>query len=54
MNSALYVGGVMHRRMAPRAHRLRYRVFWILFDLDEMERLSRTATVVFAEALQSV
>ena len=40
MNSALYVGGVLHRRMAQRAHKLRYRVFWILFDLDEIEQLS--------------
>jgi len=37
--SALYVGSVMHRRLRPRAHRFRYRAFWLLLDLDEIERL---------------
>ena len=41
MNSALYVGSVMHRRVKPRAHRLRYRVFWMLFDLDEIAQLGQ-------------
>ena len=41
LRSALYVGAVMHRRLRPRTHRLRYRVFWILFDLDEIEQLPR-------------
>src|SRR5580658_3748825 len=31
----------MHRRMRPCAHRLRYRVFWMLLDLDEIEQLPR-------------
>ena len=39
--STLYVGSVMHRRLRPRAHRLRYRVFWILLDLDEIGELPR-------------
>jgi DUF1365 family protein len=39
LRSALYAGTVMHRRVRPRAHRLRYRVFWMLLDLDEIERL---------------
>ena len=34
MSAALYVGSVMHRRVRPRPHRLRYRVFWMLLDLD--------------------
>lgn len=38
--SALYVGSVMHRRLAPRRHRLRYRVFWILVELDDPEALA--------------
>jgi uncharacterized protein len=41
LRSVLYVGSVMHRRLRPRAHRLRYRVFWILFDLDEIDLLPR-------------
>lgn len=39
-NSCLYTGTVMHRRFKPRAHRLSYRVFWALLDLDELPRLS--------------
>jgi DUF1365 family protein len=39
-NSCLYTGTVMHRRFKPRAHKLSYRVFWALFDLDELPRLS--------------
>jgi hypothetical protein len=39
--STLYAGTVMHRRVRPRAHRLRYRVFWMLLDLDEIESLPR-------------
>jgi uncharacterized protein len=34
---ALYTGSVMHRRLKPRAHRFRYRAFWILFDLDALD-----------------
>ena len=37
--SAIYVGAVMHRRVRPRRHRFRYRVFWCLFDLDELPGL---------------
>ena len=31
----------MHRRLAPRRHAFRYRVFALLLDLDELEGLSR-------------
>lgn len=41
LRSALYVGSVMHRRLAPRRHRLRYRAFWMLIDLDESGELDR-------------
>jgi|HubBroStandDraft_4_1064222.scaffolds.fasta_scaffold125861_2 DUF1365 family protein len=41
LRSALYAGSVMHRRVRPRPHRLRYRVFWMLLDLDEIEELPR-------------
>lgn len=40
--SALYHGTVIHRRFSPKAHVLRYRVFSLLADLDELPRLSRT------------
>ncbi len=39
--SALYRGGVMHRRWRPKSHRLRYRVFWLLLDLAELDDLDR-------------
>jgi DUF1365 family protein len=41
MHSALYWGRVMHQRMNPKKHRFRYRVFSVLFDLDELEDLDR-------------
>jgi DUF1365 family protein len=39
--SALYVGRVSHRRLKPRAHRLAYRIFMLLIDLDELPALAR-------------
>jgi len=39
--SCLYTGHVIHRRLLPRAHRLRYRVFWMLLDLDDVDGLSK-------------
>jgi uncharacterized protein len=42
LRSNLYAGTVMHRRVRPRAHRLRYRVFWMLLDLDEIAALPHT------------
>ena len=40
LRSSLYVGSVMHRRLRPRVHRFRYRAFWVLLDLDELDELS--------------
>ncbi len=40
MRSALYRGIVVHQRVRPKAHRLRYRVFSLLVDLDELPELS--------------
>ena len=39
--SALYTGAVMHQRLRPARHRLRYRVFSLLIDLDELPALAR-------------
>ena len=39
--SALYTGWVMHRRLRPRPHQFRYRVFSLLLDLDELPELDR-------------
>ena len=38
-HSALYEGLVVHQRVRPRRHRLSYRVFSMLLDLDEIGRL---------------
>ncbi len=38
--SAIYVGQVAHSRLRPRRHALRYRVFMLLLDLDELAALS--------------
>jgi DUF1365 family protein len=40
-HSSLYTGSVMHRRLHPRRHRFRYRAFWLLLDLDELDALDR-------------
>ncbi|WP_410603190.1 DUF1365 family protein, partial [Bacillus sp. SIMBA_008] len=39
--SALYLGDVVHRRHRPATHRLRYRVFSLLLDLDDLDGLDR-------------
>jgi len=39
--AAIYVGAVTHRRLRPKPHRLRYRVFSLLLDLDEIPALAR-------------
>ncbi len=38
--SALYAGSVMHQRVRPVRHGLRYRVFSLLIDLDELPALT--------------
>ena len=43
--STLYTGSVIHRRLKPRRHRLRYRLFWLLLDLDEIDALARRLRV---------
>ena len=40
-NSALYLGEVVHQRLKPHRHRLAYRVFSLLVDLDELNVLDR-------------
>jgi DUF1365 family protein len=38
-SSAIYEGWVRHRRLQPRAHEFRYRMFQLYLDLDELPRL---------------
>ncbi len=39
--SGLYPGRVMHQRLRPRRHRLGYRIFQMLLDLDELPDLDQ-------------
>jgi len=45
LRSGLYEGQVSHRRLRPRAHRLGYRIFMLLIDLDELPALARLKTL---------
>jgi uncharacterized protein len=42
MKSALYAGHVVHSRLRPKRHKLSYRVFSLLLDLDELDGLSKS------------
>ncbi|MFT4120952.1 DUF1365 domain-containing protein [Bradyrhizobium sp.] len=39
--ACLYTGQVVHRRFEPRQHRLRFRAFWMLLDLNDIDSPSR-------------
>jgi len=41
LSSKVYEGHVVHRRVRPAEHVLRYRCFWLLLDLDELPTLGR-------------
>ncbi len=41
LRSAIYTGTVGHERVRPKRHRLRYGVFALLVDLDELPELDR-------------
>ena len=44
--SAIYEGVVTHRRFSPASHRLRYRIFMLLLDLDELRSLAARLRVL--------
>lgn len=41
MDACLYIGTVFHKRFTPKVHKLKYRVFTMFADLDEMKDLSK-------------
>ncbi len=43
LTSSIYRGHVAHARHRPRPHRLRYRVFSLLLDLDELPELDKNS-----------
>ncbi len=40
LTSAAYVGRVVHNRLRPRKHAFAYRVFTLLLDVDEIDRIA--------------
>lgn len=50
--SGLYPGVVTHVRFRPRAHRLRYRIFMLLLDLDELPALDRALNLFAVDRLR--
>jgi DUF1365 family protein len=40
VQSGLYAGSVIHYRLRPRQHRLRYSIFYLLLDLDRIDALA--------------
>lgn len=42
LRSSLYSGWVMHSRQTPRPHTFRYRVWWMLIDVDELASVDRS------------
>lgn len=51
LRSALYCGVVVHDRGRPRRHRLSYRVFMLLLDLDELDAAGRALRLFSHNAL---
>lgn len=40
-DSCIYEGHVVHKRVRPKSHELRYRVFCLSLDIDELDHLQR-------------
>ena len=41
LQSGIYLGAVVNKRVRPRTHKLNYRVFSFLLDLDELAGMDR-------------
>jgi DUF1365 family protein len=44
--SSIYYGEVVHHRFRPKTHRLRYKVFSLLLDIDELEDLAKRSKLL--------
>jgi len=42
MTSSIYNGTVIHKRFKPKIHFFKYKVFSLLIDLSELEKLDKT------------
>ncbi|WP_374374584.1 DUF1365 domain-containing protein [Dongia sp.] len=49
LTSAIYRGSVMHRRLRPKAHYLRYSIFYLLLDLDELPLIAKRSRLLGIE-----
>jgi uncharacterized protein len=54
MKSSLYKGMVTHRRLNPLGHLLRYKIFYLLIDLDELEEVARKIRFLSVESYNFV
>ena len=52
--SALYPGAVTHHRLRPKEHRLAYRIWSMLIDLDELDASRPFAAILLGRPLQPV
>jgi len=41
VSSGLFLGGVVHTRVRPKRHRLSYKAYWLLIDIDDVETIAR-------------
>jgi DUF1365 family protein len=48
MNSCLYQGVLRHRRLQPKAHHFRYRIFMAWLDLDELDGSPKRVSAAIA------
>ena len=39
VSSAIFQGRVVHSRLRPRRHRLRYSAYWLLLDIDKIDQI---------------
>ena len=51
MTPALYVGDVLHRRLRPAAHNLKYAVYMLHADLDRLDELDRASRLLSVNRL---
>ena len=47
INSCIYTGTVIHKRFKPKEHFFKYKVFSLLLDLSELEKLSNKIRFFF-------
>jgi DUF1365 family protein len=45
-STGIYTGAVVHRRLRPKSHLLRYNVFTLLLDLDGLDAISQDADLL--------